>query len=288
MRIRLLTKGLTMTELDTLNQGIVKLQTLLPQLQFTHQTTTANFNSQPVSNAVVTGVVLNASQLLSLVDGTDDIVCLVYDWTLITPQPTNPATSLIKKGNTIPMAIPKQWYANFPDTFVQFFLHELSHAESFRYGKYDATHDFYTSTYSQKSPTDYYLFLLKGILGNTPQVTSTSQTYKYFSQKEVDKYKLVPELWQLLDKMRGECGFPFIINSGFRTKEQNDTLLGSVEDSAHLTGEAVDLKIDLSEKRLKLIKIALSNGVNRIGVGKTFVHIDISKTLPQSVIWLYN
>ena len=282
MKIKLLTKGLTTTELETLNKGVAQCVALLPQLQFIHETTIANFPSQPVSNAVVTGVVLDASKLLPLVDGTDDIVCLVYDWNLITPRPTNPATSLIKKGNTIPMAIPKQWFSNYPEVFVQFFLHELSHAQAFRTGKTDLTHDFYTSTYSQKSPTDYYLYLLKEVYGLG---SVTSQTYKYFKPSEVVGLK--PELVQLLDKMRGECGFPFIINSGFRTKAQNASLSDAVGDSAHLKGLAVDLSIKDSLKRLKLTQVALNNGICRIGIGKDFVHLDISKTLPQNVMWTY-
>jgi hypothetical protein len=28
-------------------------------------------------------------------------------------------------------------------------------------------------------------------------------------------------------------------------------------------------------------------GVQRIGIGQTFLHIDVSRTLPQQVVWLY-
>lgn len=112
--------------------------------------------------------------------------------------------------------------------------------------------------------------------------------YKYFSKAEVEKWKLKPELWNLLDKMREECGFPFIINSGLRTKEENDKLKDSASDSAHLSGLAVDISIKDSIKRYKLVQVALNNGINRLGIADTFIHIDISPTHPKNVIWLYN
>lgn len=112
-------------------------------------------------------------------------------------------------------------------------------------------------------------------------------TYKYFSQKEVDKFKLKPELWTLLDKIRGECGFPLIITSGLRTEAENMALNGSVSDSAHLSGLAVDLSITDSLKRFKIDEIARKNGIKRIGIGKTFVHLDIDPTKPQPVMWHY-
>lgn len=113
------------------------------------------------------------------------------------------------------------------------------------------------------------------------------ERYKYFSEAEVAKWKLKPELFTLLDDLRGKCGFPFIINSGLRTKAENDALQGSVSESAHLSGLAVDLSITDSLKRFKLIEVALKNGIKRIGVGKTFVHIDLDTTKPQSVVWHY-
>lgn len=111
--------------------------------------------------------------------------------------------------------------------------------------------------------------------------------YKYFSDREVARWQLKPELWSILDKMRGECGFPFIINSGLRTKEENDKLKDSASDSAHLSGLAVDIRVANSSQRFKIIEVALKNKINRIGIGKEFVHIDVDKTKPQSVMWHY-
>src|SRR3990167_2915214 len=120
-----------------------------------------------------------------------------------------------------------------------------------------------------------------------PYINSLKGTYKYFSQAEVKKWKLKSEFWTLLDKMRGECGFPFIINSGFRTKAENDALLDSASNSAHLSGLAVDLACTDATKRFKMLQVAFNNGITRIGVGKTFLHFDVDLTKPQNVAWIY-
>lgn len=109
--------------------------------------------------------------------------------------------------------------------------------------------------------------------------------YKYFSDKEIVGLK--PELVSKLDTMRGECGFPFIINSGFRTVEENAKLKDAVIDSAHTLGLAVDLKCLTSDNRFKIIQSALKNGITRIGVGSNFIHLDIDINKPSGVIWTY-
>lgn len=110
--------------------------------------------------------------------------------------------------------------------------------------------------------------------------------YKYFSQKEVDTFKLKPELWSLLDTLRGNYGFPIVIASGLRDKDHNKNV-GGVEDSSHLLGLAVDINVPDSARRFKLVTEALKLGFRRIGVGKTFVHLDIDKSKPQDVMWDY-
>lgn len=179
MKVQIYTKGLSADELSLVKSGLNKVKTFLPPLNFNYKTTETAFTSFPFSNDVASGYLLENKKLLDLVDGTDDIVCLFYDWNTVSPQPTNPSTTLIKKGNTIPMSIPKQWYSGAEDVFIQFFLHELSHAEAFRAGKKDLTHDFYSSNFVQVPGTglrDYYLFLLKPLI--TPKPTTVSKVLK--------------------------------------------------------------------------------------------------------------
>lgn len=75
-----------------------------------------------------------------------------------------------------------------------------------------------------------------------------------------------------LDTLRGRCGFPFILNSTYRSPEYNRSVGGS-PNSQHLLGNAADIHCDDSRKRATLVKHALDLGLT-VGVYKTFVHVD--------------
>jgi zinc D-Ala-D-Ala carboxypeptidase len=93
---------------------------------------------------------------------------------------------------------------------------------------------------------------------------------------------LLQSLEKLAD-MLGRCPVP---TSGSRCPKHNEEE-GGEKDSAHLAGEAVDLACPSSWARLILVRALIACGFTRIGIGKTFVHADVSSTLPQKVMWLY-
>jgi zinc D-Ala-D-Ala carboxypeptidase len=109
--------------------------------------------------------------------------------------------------------------------------------------------------------------------------------YRYFKQYEIVGLK--PELVKMLDDARHIAGIPFKINSGFRTKEHNKKV-GGVEDSAHLTGLAVDISCTNDSNRYKIVTALLAVGFNRIGWAKTFIHADCDTSKSANVIWLYD
>ncbi len=184
-----------------------------------------------------------------------DILDISYEWTDVSLIPTS------LKQCPIWGAIPEQ----------------ASHAvEVVASNKYFDSYE----PYIKQLPVVKYA--MKVIVKVKPGVT----TYKYFKPSEIVGLK--SELVAILDKMRGECGFPFVITSGFRTVAKNNSLSDSVTDSAHLSGLAVDIAIADSARRAIFDKVRIANGINRIGIGSNFVHIDISKTLPQDVMWTYN
>ena len=88
-----------------------------------------------------------------------------------------------------------------------------------------------------------------------------------------------------LEMLRGVLGNkPIIINSGNRCPEENKKVEGA-PNSAHLTGEAADIRI----KGIKPIDIGLAaekiKGL-RIGIAKTYCHLDIRPPSP-SKYWIY-
>lgn len=93
------------------------------------------------------------------------------------------------------------------------------------------------------------------------------------------------ELIKLLETMRKIVGFPIVINSGWRCDKLNE-IVGGKKTSSHLNGAAVDIKCTNSAERLAIINTALILGINRIGIGKTFIHLDIDQK-KDPCIWVY-
>lgn len=94
------------------------------------------------------------------------------------------------------------------------------------------------------------------------------------------------ELIDKLEAVRQIYGKPMYINSGYRCPAHN-AAVGGVAESAHVDGVAADIGCTFATDRLKLVDIAISKGFRRLGVGATFIHLDISETLPQDVLWVY-
>lgn len=74
--------------------------------------------------------------------------------------------------------------------------------------------------------------------------------------------------------------------SGFRCPECNAKAGGSVH-SAHMRGLAVDIKCVNSRDRFQICQAAFALEFCRIGIGKTFVHLDVDTSLDQEVEWMY-
>lgn len=89
-----------------------------------------------------------------------------------------------------------------------------------------------------------------------------------------------------LIKAREIAGVPFIINSGYRCPKRNAEV-GGKSEGAHTTGHAIDIKAVDSRTRYLVVDAAIKAGFTRIGIAKTFVHIDDDPTKPQEVIWDY-
>lgn len=116
---------------------------------------------------------------------------------------------------------------------------------------------------------------------------------RYFSEREFNKCSpscsredMDQSFLNIMDKIRELVDRPLTITSAYRSTEY-DKSKGRSGNSAHTKGVGVDFKAVDSAVRYAIIEAAISLGVNRIGVGETFVHVDIDKSLPQNVIWTY-
>ena len=118
---------------------------------------------------------------------------------------------------------------------------------------------------------------------------------KYFKLSEFDSpdeigsgKKMDSKFLEKLDYARGNVDgqMVFKINSGYRTQEHN-LKVGGRFGSSHKKGLAVDIAYNGSRERYILINALMSIGINRIGIGKTFIHCDVDKSKDPDVIWLY-
>lgn len=118
-------------------------------------------------------------------------------------------------------------------------------------------------------------------------------TSKYFSEKEFNRctpscslQDMNQEFMNKLDQLRELAGIPLVINSAFRSV-QHEKSKGRNGTSSHVLGVAIDIRCNGSQNRFKVLESAQKLGFKRIGVAKSFIHLDISKKHAQNVIWTY-
>jgi zinc D-Ala-D-Ala carboxypeptidase len=112
--------------------------------------------------------------------------------------------------------------------------------------------------------------------------------YKYFSLDEfvcfeTGEQDMCPEFLKALSHLRQICDFPFVITSGFRSKNHSAEK-SKKTPGTHTKGIAADIKVSGGAQRLALVKHASAMGMS-VGVAKTFVHVDIRKT--PAMCWCY-
>ena len=89
-----------------------------------------------------------------------------------------------------------------------------------------------------------------------------------------------------LDALRAQAGIPLVLNCAYRSVA-HEKARGRSGNSAHTKGLAADIRCNSSATRWKIVTAALALGIRRIGIGKSYVHVDIDGALPQDVVWHY-
>jgi hypothetical protein len=74
--------------------------------------------------------------------------------------------------------------------------------------------------------------------------------------------------------------------SGYRCLRVNKAVKG-VSTSAHLSGMAVDIKFTSPDHAKRIIEALIKAGFKRIGLGWSFIHVDIDLMKPNPAVWLY-
>ena len=120
--------------------------------------------------------------------------------------------------------------------------------------------------------------------------------WKYFTEDELKcrhtgECKMDEDFMKVLDEIREECGFAFVITSGYRSPEHPIEAKKS-RPGAHTSCKAVDILVHM-EQAYKVVEVALRFGIKRIGVsqkgdvGARFIHLDMDETRAAPRIWSY-
>lgn len=96
------------------------------------------------------------------------------------------------------------------------------------------------------------------------------------NQEFVDKLTLAREI----------AGIPFVITSGYRCPAHNKAV-GGVAGSSHTTGYAADISAATGEQKFKIVQALITAGFTRVGIAKSFIHVDSDPKKPSPTIWLY-
>jgi len=150
-----------------------------------------------------------------------------------------------------------------------------------------------------KSLWDLYEKVSERDISRTPEERSNdshsididvSESWAWFKRNEFacpccSKNRISGDLVDRLDYARGKAGVPFKISSGFRCIDRNRKVAGKPR-SSHLDGYAADIKCPSGSIKATIVASLFASGIKRVGIYSTFVHADISPTLPSPMLWI--
>jgi len=117
--------------------------------------------------------------------------------------------------------------------------------------------------------------------------------FKYFKIEEFDcqetgDNEMDVSFVHRLDQLRENCGFPFSITSGFRSKEHSIEKR-KAKPGTHTKGIAADIYHSDGVKMRKIVEEALKMGFTGIGIHATFIHVDdrVLWSFEKRVMWPY-
>jgi len=112
---------------------------------------------------------------------------------------------------------------------------------------------------------------------------------RHFKLSEFDCHwtkenRMEADFLEALDELREQCGFPFIVTSGYRSPKHPLEEIKRVPGT-HSQGIAADIAVSSGDQRRVLLENAFKLGFTGIGVGDGFIHVDTRAGKP--VVWTY-
>ncbi|HPD57634.1 MAG TPA: D-Ala-D-Ala carboxypeptidase family metallohydrolase [Smithellaceae bacterium] len=115
---------------------------------------------------------------------------------------------------------------------------------------------------------------------------------KYFKLEEFNcpccqRNEMQLDFLAKLIRARETSDVAYVINSGYRCDAHNKAVGSKTKN--HILGRAADIKAVDSRTRFKILGGLIAAGFTRIGIGKTYIHVDDMETenAPPEVCWLY-
>lgn len=130
------------------------------------------------------------------------------------------------------------------------------------------------------------------ILRGDQAIAWVAEHSRYFTRAELEckcgcgLLVIDTEFLGALNILRRALGRPLTLTSFTRCAAHN-AAQGGKPTSDHLVGRGADIAVSKSGVRFKLVSAAVGHGINRIGIGKTFLHLGQNPQNPQDVLWLY-
>ena len=119
------------------------------------------------------------------------------------------------------------------------------------------------------------------------QLTKNFKYGEFFSaglQPPDSLYSNILKVAQELQKVRDIIGLRININSGWRTKEYNKAVGGSIH-SQHLLGKAADISCHKMSPKVLNIYLSRYCNFNGMGIGLNYTHVDTRAG--KLTIWVY-
>lgn len=107
-----------------------------------------------------------------------------------------------------------------------------------------------------------------------------------FCTPKCDVSDLNPAFVDQLILLQKYVGFQLTITSAYRSQDYERSK-GRKGTSSHCRHIAVDVSARDSHTRFKVVVGAALANICRIGIGDTFVHLDIDETKPHPIIFTY-